>query len=143
MRGRISIAEARRRGWLPPEEKTKTGCSRKGEKKVSPSHVKLWDTLDVLWPGQAEWEYPVLLPERARAFKIDIAYPRESLAIEVDGFRYHAMFPQAFHRTLLRHNLLSVYGWTVLHFTHGEIMDDSTILKVIDIIGKKRTLMRK
>jgi hypothetical protein len=50
----------------------------------------------------------------------DLAYPRERLAIEADGYRYH-MGKTAWQRDLARRNALSALGWTVLHVTWDDV----------------------
>jgi len=52
--------------------------------------------------------------------RVDFAYPKASLAIEVDGHEVHAT-PQALQRDLNRQNALVSLGWTVLRFTWSDI----------------------
>ena len=51
-----------------------------------------------------------------RSYRIDLAYPEQKLAIEVDGFEPHR-HRSAFDRGRARANDLVVAGWTVLRFT--------------------------
>ncbi len=53
--------------------------------------------------------------------RIDAAYPRIRLAIEVDGFEHHSS-PEAFQRDRTRQNRLIALGWTVLRFTWADVV---------------------
>lgn len=49
-------------------------------------------------------------------YVVDVAFPDQRLAIEVDGWAFHS--DQAtFQRDRTRQNRLSLNGWTVLRFT--------------------------
>ncbi len=52
--------------------------------------------------------------------RVDAAYPRLRLAIEVDGFEFHSS-PEAFQRDRTRQNDLVALGWTVLRFTWSDV----------------------
>jgi very-short-patch-repair endonuclease len=49
-------------------------------------------------------------------YKIDVAFVRRKVAIEVDGWAYHTD-PEAFVKDRNRQNALTLLGWTVLRFT--------------------------
>jgi hypothetical protein len=51
-----------------------------------------------------------------RSLRLDLAYPNERVAIEVDGFRHHGS-RSAFEEDRVRGNALSAAGWRVLHVT--------------------------
>jgi hypothetical protein len=53
--------------------------------------------------------------------RIDFAYPDDRVAIEVDGYEFHASL-DAFHHDRARQNELVARGWTVLRFTWGDVM---------------------
>lgn len=55
----------------------------------------------------------------ARA-RVDFAWPERKVALEVDGFRWHAN-PQAHARDSARANRLAAHGWTVVRVTPVEI----------------------
>jgi very-short-patch-repair endonuclease len=58
----------------------------------------------------------------ARWYEIDIAFPQERLALEVDGRAFHSD-STAFQRDRRRQNDLVAAGWTVLRFTWSDITD--------------------
>ncbi len=55
-------------------------------------------------------------------FRIDLAYPRERVAIEYDGFAPHSEKSQ-FERDRSRQNAFVLHGWTVLRFTAADLRD--------------------
>ena len=95
---------------------------------------KLWLFVQSAWPGQAEANYR--LPIAGRRFEADIAFPRKSLAIEVDGWNFHGKrygdfqrdrekgnalpaemrgFPQGSSENCVSRTLAAL-GWTLLRF---------------------------
>ena len=83
---------------------------------------------DILWSAvqkrsgeRAKAEY-VAVP--GRRFRIDIAFPKEKLAIEVDGWQYHGKHKGDFKKGLQRQNILTEHGWSFLRFTAGEIHNE-------------------
>ena len=52
--------------------------------------------------------------------RVDFAYPRHRVAIEVDGFRYHAG-RRAFDADRARLNAIIAAGWVVIHATSTEM----------------------
>ena len=89
---------------------------------ATPSVVqsKLWAELSGL-PG-AEAEFKDAVP--GRRFRLDIAFPEQRLAVEVDGWQYHGKHKADFTRDRTRQNLLVQHGWRVLRFTAGQIHSD-------------------
>ena len=53
--------------------------------------------------------------------RVDFAYPKQRVAIEADGYRYHSG-RQVWERDLARRNALQSLGWSVLHFTHHQVV---------------------
>ena len=53
-------------------------------------------------------------------YVVDFAFPRQKVAIEVDGWAFHSD-RQAFQNDRTRQNTLSLQGWTVLRFTWLDI----------------------
>jgi very-short-patch-repair endonuclease len=54
--------------------------------------------------------------------QLDIAFPRERVAVEVDGFAFHAT-PSQMRADHLRQNRLHALGWVVLRVGAGELAD--------------------
>jgi very-short-patch-repair endonuclease len=50
------------------------------------------------------------------AYKIDVAFPKQKVAIEVDGWAFHSD-PEAFAIDRKRQNAIALLGWQVLRFT--------------------------
>lgn len=49
-------------------------------------------------------------------YVVDVAFPRQKVAIEIDGFAFHTSSDD-FHRDRLRQNNIALLGWQVLRFT--------------------------
>lgn len=84
-------------------------------------HDILWNLVTKKWP-EAVREFAGPIPDRK--FRIDIAFPRLKLAIEVDGFAHHGKHLDDFKRDRERQNLLTLHGWRILRFAAGEIRKD-------------------
>ena len=54
-------------------------------------------------------------------FRLDFAYPKLRLGIELDGYAFHSG-KRAWTHDLRRRNELVALGWTVLHFTWDDVM---------------------
>ena len=55
-------------------------------------------------------------------YSIDIAFPRQRVAIEIDGWAFHSDQP-AFQNDRKRQNWLALHGWQVLRFTWLDITE--------------------
>jgi hypothetical protein len=53
--------------------------------------------------------------------RVDAAYPDRLVAIEADGYAWHSS-PDAFQRDRERQNQLVQLGWTILRFTHHDLV---------------------
>lgn len=69
-------------------------------------------------PNPAPHPFPVVLD--GRRLHLDIAWPDLRVAVECDGFGFHAS-PAALQRDQQRHNALVRAGWRVLRVTWGTI----------------------
>lgn len=86
-------------------------------------HDLLWAAVDSKWPGLAVREFEGAVPDRK--YRIDIAIPSPTMiAIEVDGYQHHGKYLADFKRDRIRQNMFSIYGWTILRFTAGEIRNE-------------------
>ena len=65
------------------------------------------------------YQHPVTVGGTDR--RIDFAYPELMLALEVDGFEFHAT-AEGFAADRVRGNDLALAGWTVLHFTWHQVV---------------------
>lgn len=55
-------------------------------------------------------------------YRIDVAFPRQKVAIEVDGFASHSS-PEDFHKDRKRQNAIALLGWQVLRFTWLDLIE--------------------
>ncbi len=74
--------------------------------------------------------------DRRPAGRIDFAYPRQKVAIEVDGRKWHSSRPVV-NRDLRKSNALNVRGWIVLRFTWEDVMHcgDLVVQQVREALG--------
>jgi len=63
-------------------------------------------------------------------YYLDIAFRKEKLAIEVDGYNTHGN-SHAFEADRHRHNELTRAGWTILHFTWAMLGDPDQVIRTI------------
>lgn len=66
-------------------------------------------------------QFPIVLAGRRR--RLDFAYPGVRLGIELDGRGEHSNRP-VFEDDRRRQNLLVLEGWTILRFTHAQIVEE-------------------
>ena len=74
---------------------------------------------------QLEKQYEVDI--QSNKFRLDFAVPQLKIAIEVDGYQYHA-HRSAFDADRNRSSLLTIAGWKVIHITSK--MSDDQIIKL-------------
>ena len=68
-------------------------------------------------PGVRQFE----VRERGRfVARVDVAYPSEKLAVELDGYRWHGGAGR-WRADLARRNLLTKLGWRVVHLTWQDV----------------------
>lgn len=54
-------------------------------------------------------------------FEVDACWPAARIAVELDSWRHHGT-RDAFHRDRRKANALTLLGWTVLRFTHDDVV---------------------
>jgi hypothetical protein len=69
------------------------------------------------------YEHRVMGPGGELVAQVDLAYPNQTLAIELDSVGFH-LNRASFERDPLRRNRLVMAGWTVLSFTWSHYVDD-------------------
>ncbi|MDW5596057.1 DUF559 domain-containing protein [Conexibacter stalactiti] len=57
----------------------------------------------------------------AHAFEVDALWREPRVAVELDGWEHHRT-RDAFHRDRSKSNTLTLEGWTVLRFTHDDVV---------------------
>jgi very-short-patch-repair endonuclease len=70
---------------------------------------------------EPETQYPVYEHGRVIA-RLDLAYPDRKLAIEADGYRWHAGRAR-WQSDLARRNRLTALGWRIIHVTWSDLRD--------------------
>lgn len=108
---------------LPAPSDPAKNRRKRSDRRVSPPQEKLWQIVSLSWPHRAVAEYKGAVP--GRRFAIDIAFPEEKLAIEVDGWEFHGKHLASFKQDRLRQNLLTVHGWRILRFFPEQIFSDT------------------
>lgn len=78
----------------------------------------------VKYPIKKQYEVKI----QSHKFRLDFAIPQLKIAIEVDGYQYHA-HRSAFDADRNRSSLLAIAGWKVLHITAK--MSDAQIISLI------------
>lgn len=58
---------------------------------------------------------------------MDIAFPRERLGIEIDGYAVHSA-PATFQADRARGNDLLLAGWRILHFTWADLTESPAVV---------------
>lgn len=73
----------------------------------------------------------------AEGYVIDVAFTREKLAVEIDGFAHHRDVT-TFQRDRTKRNALIAVGWTVLNFTWADIVErgDQVVTTVRDALSR-------
>ena len=105
---------------------------------LSPYADRLGDALAARFPARMLREYQ---PIKSRRYRIDIAFPNEKLAIEFDGYRYHAFSKNGFKQGLVRQNMLVKHGWRILRYTLTDVRDHMEhVLDEIDSVLEKDRL---
>ena len=79
---------------------------------------------------QPDRQYQVPAPS-GQVMRVDFAYPREKVAVEADGYRWHSG-RRDWERELRRRNDLQGRGWAVLHVTSADLRNSpDTVLENI------------
>jgi len=109
----------------PTKPSTKRTPTKKSDPtdSLSPPHRLLWSAVVQKYgAGEVALEFENSVP--GRRFRLDIAFPYQRLAIEVDGWQYHGKFKKGFLADREKQNLLVQNQWRVLRFTAGQIFND-------------------
>lgn len=128
---RISTEEARRIGIRlsgaerRPATMPLVAPRRRAARAGMDPQAKLWRAVQDAIPGGVS-EFENAVP--GRRFRIDIAFPKARLAVEVDGYEFHGKHKKDFLRDRDKRNALALLGWTVLAYPAGRIH------KEIDVI---------
>jgi very-short-patch-repair endonuclease len=145
-RGIVSLsamhAVARRFAWISP------GRSPKAMTAVLTTRIPGYDPGDSdletdVWDALVQAGLP--RPERlhrvrldGRVLTVDLAYPAQHVAIEVDGFSAHGT-RTAFDIDRIRQNALVLAGWTVLRFTSRSTLDEIVATVRTALFGNETT----
>lgn len=93
--------------------------ARKGRGSDSPLETRLLRLIRDGGLPQPVQQYPISSDGRIVA-RVDLAYPRERIAIEADGGRFHKR-PRTWQRDLAKMNALTKLSWRFLRFTWEDV----------------------
>lgn len=115
---RLSHREAVALGLIPAEPGG--GVDRRNRPRYTRKTPEqaLWESLWAIYGAEVERNFRGAVP--GRRFRIDVAFPRERLAIEVDGWRHHSSVP-SFTHDRERQNLLALHHWAILRYTARQV----------------------
>jgi predicted transcriptional regulator of viral defense system len=118
-RGRNGASHARIRAALAELARTGTTVTRS---RLEDRFLALLDVHGLPRPSANAW---------TAGMEVDAAWPAARLAVELDGWDSHKT-RQAFQRDRTRSNDLQAEGWTVLRFTHADVVhrSDETAARV-------------
>ncbi|PPC84666.1 MAG: hypothetical protein CTY38_01050 [Methylotenera sp.] len=120
-----SIKELGKGGWKiaemsPLKKSSPLPLKRAKSSKPDPQAILL-AAVKAEWP-EAIAEHPANIP--GRKFRIDIALLEHMIAIEMDGWQWHAKHLEDFKKDRRRQNLLVNDGWRVFRFTAEDVYKD-------------------
>jgi len=89
--------------------------------------------------GVVGWRTNVPVTLAEGRFFLDVAFEDVLVALEVDGWEFHARHPGDFDATLRRHSALESAGWRVLHFTWAQLVEepDWVLAKVVATVQRQ------
>lgn len=105
----------------PPSAGPRSGLKKRAQDTGPTPHDLLWSAVSARWPDACR-ELAGVVP--GRRYRLDIGFPLERLAVEVDGFAHHGKYLADFRRDRVRQNHLTVAGWRILRFAAGDIRAD-------------------
>jgi hypothetical protein len=82
-------------------------------------------------------EHRVLVGDGSLVAQVDLAYPLQQVAIELDSVRWH-LNRDSFQRDRSRWNALTTLGWTVLAFTWQDYAD-----RPLQLVGQVRSALTR
>lgn len=141
---RVDLQVAVERGWVTKEwaadmrrQAAKEGRAASGHRGKYTSEVpqeRLFMALQERFGDRVEWEFEHAVP--GRKFRIDVAFPKEKVAVECDGFQFHRSL-EAFKKDRARQNEFVLAGWRVLRYVPKDIfanLDDivSQVAKALE-----------
>lgn len=80
--------------------------------------------------GITGWKGNVWFHMDGLRFPVDIVFPRQRLAIEVDSREWHSS-GEAFERDRRKTNALVRAGWTVVHVTWAQLLEDGYFVTLV------------
>lgn len=88
------------------------------------SELEMWGHSGVFdTPGLRHGVRQKVVRVRGQAFRLDLAYEVERVAVELDGRRYH-FAPEQRERDMRRDALLATEGWLTLRYSHHRLHTD-------------------
>lgn len=97
---------------------------RPGARDDAVLHDLLWEAMRREFGGSHKLVREFAGIVAGRNFRVDIAIPEARIAVEVDGWQWHAKHRADFVRDRDRQNLITAQCWQFLRFTAGMIRKD-------------------
>ncbi|GAA4747324.1 type IV toxin-antitoxin system AbiEi family antitoxin domain-containing protein [Gordonia alkaliphila] len=88
---------------------------------------------------QAERLTGWVLQHRFGRWRIDVAWPTERIAVEIDGWAFHRSVKE-FDRDRAKRNALAAAGWIVLSFTWHQLTYEleSCMRQLVEVVASRR-----
>jgi very-short-patch-repair endonuclease len=106
------------------------------------SELELWGYLEVFTvPGLDHGERQRLITVGSRTFRLDLAYEKERLAVELDGRGYHSSDDQ-WERDIARDLAIATRGWQTVRLPHKRLMNDvdGCRREVLEVLAARRQM---
>lgn len=95
----------------------------------------LFAYLQEIYKDEVVWELENTIPNKK--FRIDIAFPKKKLSVEVVGYAYHAKYLNDFKNGSYRNNIFLAHGWKIIYIPAGDIMTNiNKCLQQIELVYK-------
>ena len=88
----------------------------------SPPQRKLYEAMELRWPGRFRYDVEGLIP--GRRFRADIADVEHKLIVELDGWRSHGLSLTGFTNDRERDYQFVIHGWVSLRIPAGLVIKD-------------------
>jgi hypothetical protein len=120
---RLSVSEWSKRGPRSPAPR-RTGDGR--------AQAYVAELIEYAFPNERvvrEYALPTTSSDgKSHTRRIDVAIPAHHIAVESDGWRFHARYPAAFATHTARQNEITLAGWHLLRYTRAMSADAERIV---------------
>lgn len=117
---RAVLRESRDEPWSPPERK---------------AHAILRKY------GVTGWKANHRVVAQGHVYYLDLAFPRQRIAFEIDGWRFHSTPEQTLYDNA-RNNDLVLEDWVIFHIAPGDLLDEQRFIALIHAALRSRHARR-